>query len=63
MSKPIQIKEAHKIATDCIRHVLKEANSDLKFKWIRATQEDQLRVKIDKLHQAIAILEEGKDGK
>ena len=58
MSKPMQTKEAHKIAIDCIRHVLKEANADLKFKWIRATQEDQLRVTIDKLHQAIATLEE-----
>lgn len=62
MGKSMQIKEAHRIATNCIRHVLKEANADLKFKWIRVAQENQLRITINKLHQAIAILEEATDG-
>ena len=51
-------KQATKIATDCIRHVLKETKGELEFKWIKEPQKEQLEIWIKKYEETILFLEE-----
>jgi len=57
MGKPMQIREASRIATDCIRGAMKRDRGNLKYKWIRPEQKEQLEIRIAKYKEAIEILE------
>ncbi len=56
--KAMSINEATKIAIDSIRGMIKRAERDLGYKWIRPEQKEQLEIRIEKYKKAIEMLEE-----